>query len=250
MNQVVENSANTNSTGGAIDNSVMEKCPMLNMPVIKSLVYKDIYLNRKLIATYIGGAIFALSIISLGEWQFFMGSIVLISMMIGLGNHQLSTSMISERKEQTLVFIMSQPVSPADYAMAKFLSNIAMFFVPWSFLFLTTIGVLILTPLPDGLLPFTVLICVLILLNHCITWSIAMEVESEGIILTIMIGLNCLFNPALYFLADSPDIGGHTRGADIVWNATSINVLILEVVAIVLLFIATLYFQMRKKVFI
>ena len=126
----------------------------LNMPVIKQLVYKDWYLNRKLLAIYVGGGILSLSILSLGEWQFFMGSIMFITMLVALGNHQLSVTMINERKEQTLAFVMSLPVSPADYAMAKFLSNMVLFFVPWLLLVMVTTGVILLTPLPDGLLAF------------------------------------------------------------------------------------------------
>src|SRR6187431_2950585 len=223
--------------------------PALNMPVIKQLVYKDWYLNRKLLATYVGCGIFSLCIISLGEWQFFMGSIMLISMMVGMGNHQLSVTMISERKEQTLAFVMSLPVSPADYAMAKFLSNMVLFFIPWSLLVLATTAVILLTPLPDGLLAFTLLILVLIAVNHCICWSVTMFTEAEGSFLIVMIGLNCLLNPALYFLARSPEIGGHNRDDSFLWSGTATQVLVCEILAIVLLLVGTLYFRSRKKVF-
>ncbi|HEY0894622.1 MAG TPA: hypothetical protein VGE32_16285, partial [Cellvibrio sp.] len=86
-------------------NSIANRA-VLNMPVIKQLVYKDWYLNRKLLAVYVGGGIFSLSIISLGEWQFFMGAIMFITMLVAMGNHQLSVTMINERKEQTLAFVM------------------------------------------------------------------------------------------------------------------------------------------------
>ncbi len=221
----------------------------LNMPVIKQLIYKDWYLNRKLLATYVGGGIFSLCLISFGEWQFFMGSIMLISMMVGMGNHQLAATMINERKEQTLAFVMSLPVSPADYAMAKFLSNMVLFFIPWALLVLATTAVILLTPLPDGLIAFTLLICVLIAVNHCICWSVTMATETEASFLIVMIGLNCLLNPALYFLARSPDIGGHNRGDSFIWTATASQVLVCEIFAIVLLLVGTLYFRSRKKVF-
>lgn len=222
---------------------------LLNMPVIKQLVYKDWYLNRKLLAVYVGGGILSLSIISLGEWQFFMGAIMFITMLVAMGNHQLSVTMINERKEQTLAFVMSLPVSPADYAMAKFLSNMVLFFVPWSLLTLVTTLVILFTPLPDGLVAFTLLICVLIAVNHCICWSVTMATETEGSFLLVMIGLNCLLNPALYFLARSPDIGRHNLDPDFIWTSTATQVLVCEILAIVLLLVGTLYFRSRKKVF-
>lgn len=222
--------------------------PGLNMRVIKQLVYKDWYLNRKLLAIYIGGGIFSLSILSLGEWQFFMGSIMFITMLVALGNHQLSVTMINERKEQTLAFVMSLPVSPADYAMAKFLSNMVLFFVPWLLLVAVTTGVILLTPLPDGLLAFTLLVCVLIAVNHCICWSVTMFTETEAAFLMVMIGLNCLLNPALYFLARSPNIG-LSRGENFIWTDTATLVLSGEIFVILLLLLGTLYFRSRKKVF-
>lgn len=222
---------------------------LLNMPVIKQLVYKDWYLNRKLLAVYVGGGIFSLSIISLGEWQFFMGAIMFITMLVAMGNHQLSVTMINERKEQTLAFVMSLPVSPADYAMAKFLSNMVLFFVPWSLLTLVTTLVILFTPLPDGLVAFTLLICVLIAVNHCICWSVTMATETEASFLMVMIGLNCLLNPALYLLARSPDIGGHNLSQSFIWTSTATLVLVCEILAIVLLLVGTLYFRSRKKVF-
>lgn len=222
---------------------------LLNMPVIKRLVYKDWYLNRKLLAVYVGGGIFSLSIISLGEWQFFMGAIMFITMLVAMGNHQLSVTMINERKEQTLAFVMSLPVSPADYAMAKFLSNMVLFFVPWLLLTLVAITVILLTPLPDGLVAFTLLVCGLIAVNHCICWSVTMATETEASFLMVMIGLNCLFNPALYLLARSPNIGGHNLNGEVIWTTTATLVLLCEILAIVLLLVGTLYFRSRKKVF-
>lgn len=249
MNPLIE-TANSKQQGNyALGEDPLANRPLLNMPVIKQLVYKDWYLNRKLIATYVGGAIFALSILSLGEWQFYMGAILLMSMMIGLGNHQLGTTMINERKEQTLAFVMSLPVSPADYAMAKFLSNLVIFVVPWSVLTALTAGVILLTPLPDGFLTFALLVCVLILLNHCISWCVAMVTASEGAILIIMIGLNCLLNPALYVISKFPDIGGYSQQPVFIWSSSATQVLLVQLLVIVLLVFFTMCFRLRKKVF-
>ena len=250
MNPIIDTSVNTHQgSSGSVDGDPRVNRPVLNMPVIKQLVYKDWYLNRKLLAVYIGGGIFSLSIISLGEWQFFMGSIMFITMLVAMGNHQLSVTMINERKEQTLAFVMSLPVSPADYAMAKFLSNMVLFFIPWSLLTLVTLLVILFTPLPDGLIAFTLLVCVLIAVNHCICWGVTMVTETEASFLMVMIGLNCLLNPALYFLARSPNIGGNNLNQIFIWSSTATLVLVCEILAIVLLLVGTLYFRSRKKVF-
>lgn len=237
----------------AFSNTALEdqeaKQPLINMPVIKPLVFKDWHLNRKLIATYVGGGILGLSIISLGEWQFFLGAITFLSMMVGLGNHQIAVTMINERKEQTLPFVMSLPVSPTDYAVAKLLSNMLIFFVPWLLLTLMVAIIILVTPMYDGFLPFAILVCVLVALNHCVTWSVGMATESEGAIMGVMIGLNCLLNPALYFLARSPEISHYSKSPDIHWAGLPIQVLLLEILAIVGVIALSFYLQTRKKVF-
>ena len=76
-----------------------------------------------------------------------------------------------------------------------------------------------------------------------------MVTETEASFLMVMIGLNCLLNPALYFLARSPDIGMHNLSPHFIWTGTATLVLVCEILAIVLLLVGTLYFRSRKKVF-
>lgn len=229
--------------------NTVEPSMTFNFPVIKKLVYKDLYLMRKLIAVYVAGIILSLSIISLGEWQFFMGAVLFISMVVGLGNHQISTTLINERKEQTMSFVMSLPVSPADYAMAKLLSTMTTYLIPWILITLSVVLVVWLTALPDGLIPFAVIVSVLVLLNHCITWSAGMAWENEGSVLAVMIGLNCLLNPELYFLVRTPEIYTHINSPDIVWTGLPIKILLLAIVGIFSVLFASFYFHARKKSF-
>ena len=102
----------------------------INVSMIKKLILKDWHLTRKVIAMYMGGAILALSFISLGETWFYMASVLLICMLIGLGNHQIAITIIGERKEQTLPFVMSLPISPVDYAIGKLIANVSIFSSP------------------------------------------------------------------------------------------------------------------------
>jgi ABC-2 type transport system permease protein len=226
-----------------------ERVMTFNFPIIKKLVYKDLYLIRKLIAAYIAGIILSLSLISLGEWQFYMGAVLFISMVVGLGNHQLGATLINERKEQTLSFVMSLPVSPRDYAMAKLLSTVVTYFIPWLLITISMVLVIWLTPMSDGLIPFTVIVSTLVLLHHCITWSAGMALETEGAVLATMIGLNCVLNPELYFLIRIPEIYTHINTPDIVWAGLPIKILLLCVAGIFLVLSASFYFHARKKSF-
>ena len=234
----------------AFSNSSLAKPAMtFNFSIIRKLVYKDLFLIRKLIAVYVVGIMLSLSLISLGEWQFYMGAVLFISMVVGLGNHQLGATLINERKEQTLSFIMSLPISPTDYALAKLLSTIVTYFIPWLLITIAMVLVIWFTSLPDGLIPFTVIVAILVLLNHCITWSAGMALETEGAVLAIMIGLNCLLNPELYFLIRAPEIFTHVNTQNIVWAGLPIKILLLAITGIFVVLAASFYFHARKKSF-
>ncbi|GGY83791.1 hypothetical protein GCM10011613_30870 [Cellvibrio zantedeschiae] len=222
----------------------------LNQPMIKKLIAKDWHLTRKINALYLAGGIFALSFISLGEWQFYIGSVFLITVLIGLGNHQIAITIVQERKEQTLPFIMTLPISPMDYIIAKMIANMTIFIVPWLIILAGMVVVFIATPIPDGLLPFSIILCLLMLVNYCITWSVGTALATEGATIFVMIVLNCLVNPAMYLLGKTPEIGSHTKDAYMVWNSTATGIVLAEVLIAVLALIVAVCIQARKKVFL
>ncbi len=222
----------------------------LNIPLIKILVKKDWYLTQKFMALYVGGSIFALSFISLGEWQFFMGVTLLMAMVIGMANHLVGITIVNERKEQTLPFIMTLPITPTDYAVAKLIANKSLFFIPWLAILIMTIGVFTFTALPDGLIPFSIILCTYFLLSYCVIWAVGMTVETEGIVIFVMAAMNCLIGPIIYALAKNPDISSHFQSATQVWNNASISVLLLELFLIVVSLTIAFYLQARKKTFL
>ena len=222
----------------------------LNIPLIKILVKKDWYLTRKFMAIYVGGSIFALSFISLGEWQFFMGVTLLMAMVIGMANHLVGITIVNERKEQTLPFIMTLPITPTDYAVAKLIANKSLFFIPWLAILIMTIGVFTFTAIPDGLIPFSSILCTYFLLSYCVIWAVGMTVETEGIVIFVMASMNCLIGPIIYVLAKSPDISSHFQSPTQVWNSASLSALFIQLFLIVLTLAIAFYLQARKKTFL
>lgn len=222
----------------------------LNIDLIKKLVIKDWHLTRKIIAMYMGGAILALSFISLGEAAFYMASVLLICMLIGLGNHQIAITLINERKEQTLPFIMTLPISPRDYAAAKLIANISIFLIPWLIILLGLIGVIYTTGIANGLIPYSVIFCTFFLLNYFLTWAIGMAVESEGGVIFVMVFLNCLTSPFMYVLGKTPALMSNIQGQEAIWNSTSIGILSAEILLALLALAVAFFIQSRKKTFL
>lgn len=222
----------------------------INVSMIKKLILKDWYLNQKIIAMYMAGSILALSVISLGEAQFYMASVLLICMLIGLGNHQIAITIINERKEQTLPFIMSLPISPLDYAIAKLIANMTLFIIPWILIVAGLLAVLITTELPNGLIPYSIIFCTFFLVNYVITWAVGMAFESEGVIIFVMVFLNCLTSPFMYVLGKTPAVMNNIQGKEALWNTTSTSILLTEIILAVLVMLITLFLQTRKKTFL
>lgn len=222
----------------------------LNMPIIKILIHKDWYLLRKIIAIYVVGALFALSFISLGEWQFFMGTTLLISMLIGLGNHQINNTIINERKEHTLPFVMSLPITPIDYVVAKLIANMSLFVIPWFIISAMTIAVFWFTAVPNGVVPLSVILGLYFLLCYCVTWAAGMISESEGVVLFVMIFMNCMIGPIIYTVTRFKEISQYIFGDTPVWSIQAVSIIIFQLLVILLAVTCAFYSQARKKTFL
>ncbi|WP_039917833.1 ABC-2 transporter permease [Cellvibrio mixtus] len=222
----------------------------LNTPLIKILIAKDWHIQRKNIAIYMVGGLLALSFISGGEWQFFMGTTLLISALIGLGNHQITSSIVNERKEHTLPFIMSLPVTPMDYLVAKLIANMSLFIVPWLIVCAATLVVFWITPIPNGFIPLTVIIGVYLFLCYCVSWSVGMISESEAVVIFTMVFTNCLIGPIMYTVTRFSSISSHIAAAEAVWSIEAVGAIVIQAVIILLALASAFYWQARKKTFL
>ena len=152
-----------------------------NASIIRLLVAKDWQLFQKQLALYVLAGIVALCLLALAKpWAFYLGSLMLIVVVVAAACFSISASLMVERKEHTLAFVMSLPVSPWDFTIAKLLGNLVTFGVPFLVLCLGTLGTVLFTPLPDGLFVYALLIFGYVLFAYSVALSIAMTVESEG----------------------------------------------------------------------
>ncbi len=222
----------------------------INMPVVRLLVLKDWQLFEKPLAAHVAAGIVALGLLGLARpWSFYLGSLLLIVVLVASACFAISNSLLTERKERTLPFVMSLPVSPLDFYLAKLLGNLITFGVPFAIMGLGTLGVILLTPLPDGLLMLALPLFGHILLAFCISLSVAMAVESEGWNIFVMIGTMLLINPLIMLLGQIPAIGGATKGEALIWSAPLLGILAAQVLVSVAVVAASAWVHCRKKSF-
>jgi ABC-type Na+ efflux pump permease subunit len=64
----------------------------------------------------------------------------LITVIISIGAQMAVSTIVTERKEQTLSFVMSLPISYREYTACKVWGNLIIFLVPWLTMLLGSFG--------------------------------------------------------------------------------------------------------------
>jgi ABC-2 type transport system permease protein len=220
----------------------------MNYAMIQRLILKDWYLHRWQILGSLAGAAGAMAfVVFCGTAGFYIGLTLLITVLVVVGAQLAIASSVTERKEQTLAFIMSLPISYRDYTTAKILSNLLIFLIPWTAVCLASAAILLLAPgATQGLFPFTAIMCVEILLSTCMLSCVAIMTESQGWTTTAIIVGNVAVNIVGYMIAHIRPIAAGMSGHSIAWTSAATMCLLGELALIALLFTLTYFVQGRK----
>jgi ABC-2 type transport system permease protein len=223
----------------------------MNYAMVKRLVLKDWYLQRWAILASLAGVIATLGIIATGgKVAFLLGLILLIMVIISIGAQMAVSTIVTERKEQTLPFVMSLPISYREYTASKIWGNLLIFLVPWLTMVLGSFGLLLLSPSSRGLLPYAAIMSTEILLSTCVILAVALITESQGwTVAAIMVG-NLAVNGLGYVFAHIGGIAKGMWGPTIQWSGAASAVLLAELTTVALLLAGTFFVQSRKKDFL
>jgi ABC-2 type transport system permease protein len=224
----------------------------MNTSRVKRLIQKDWYFNRGAIAAYVVVGLLSLLAIGLGgEGGFYGGSILLITVMISIGIHLVMITVIHERTEQTLPFVMTLPVSAKEYTTAKILGNMLIFSLTWIILVIGTVAVIAgRGAIPDGLIPFAVVILGYLFTSYCLTLSVALITESQGWTIGAMVLGNLLLQGVMYGVSHAPGAAQSFAANAIVWRQPIAGLLGVEVAVVLFLLGLTFYLQSRKTDFL
>jgi hypothetical protein len=221
-----------------------------NLPLIRLLVVKDWQLFQKFLAACVLGGIVALALLGLAKpWAFHLGSTLLIVVLVSSACFSISTSLLVERKEQTLAFVMSLPVTPLDFTLAKLAGNLLTFFVPFLVMLGGTLMVILGTPLPDGLVVLAALVFGHILAAYGLSLAVAMRVESEGWNTFVMISSMVMVNPFLLLIGQFDAITKTVRTEAIVWSDPALAILGIQVLLFGAAIVSTAWSLGRRPAF-
>lgn len=217
----------------------------------RKLIAKELYLYRWLLVGATGAGFAALLTAASGEFGFNIGFLVWLTAIIALGVMLALFGVSSERKERSLLFILSLPLSPADYVRAKLLGLLACFLLPWAALSAGAVGLVLAMPgIADGLLPYTVLLCAFLLMNFTVVLCAVLHVNSEAGMGGVIVLTNMSVSLFMMGIGRIPDLGEHMGKPDAVWNTPFWLMLAAELAITLIALALPLVFAARRRDFL
>ncbi|MDN4500850.1 hypothetical protein QX776_00395 [Alteromonadaceae bacterium BrNp21-10] len=223
----------------------------INTPMIVKLIAKDWHLYKKFMLGYCALGVIAAGIMTLPtDFSFHLGVVVLITVLIGASAHVLFASIVIEKKESQLSFIMGLPINVTDYALSKLLGGIAIYLTCWLPIVLVTLLIFTFSPIPNGLIPMLILCALEILVGTVLLLSVGITSGSEAVTIVTMVIINLLFNVFLFAVVRLEGIHLHMAAETAVFNQTVMSLIGAGVLIILLIIAVTTYIKSRKVCFL
>lgn len=218
--------------------------------VVRQLVLKDLYLIRWVVLGSTASGAVSLLLSPLGGLMFYVGTVAFICVLVVLNIFVVMNLVAQEKKEKALVFVLSLPLSTAQYTAAKMLSGVIAFGAPWLTLTLLSIAVIDLTALPNGLIPATAAISAYLLLYYTVLFAVALTRDSATAMGGVIIAGNISINFLVPLVFRLPSVAASARGPAAVWGADIVTVVVLELAAGVLALAFAYVRQTRRTDFL
>jgi ABC-2 type transport system permease protein len=224
----------------------------MNNTMIHHLVRKDLRMMSTPVLCYFIAGLVAVAMLAMeNKAAFYGGMVLMISALVTLSVHPPVNSLCHERKEGTLAFIMSLPISPRDYLWSKLIFNLLTFFVPSIVLMLITWALFAWqAAIPDGMIPFVVILFAAIGTNAVLILAVAVVTESLEKTIVTMAACNLAFHAVFYAAANLDAMQKHIGGPVAVWDGTVFAFLAAFAVIVAATLAATVWLQARKTDFL
>lgn len=219
--------------------------------MVWKLVVKDWQVYQKQLAGFVAGMLLALGLVGMGTpLMASAGALLLLVQLLVVGTYAIQSSIMAERKLQTVPFIMSLPVTPMDVYWGKLLANLVIYLVPFLLVTGGLLALILSTPRPDGAVPWLAVVALFMLAIFCVSLCVAIAVETEGWNIFAILALMTLIGPFLYWVSRLDGIVQYLKTDDIVWSAPVLGVLAAEVAVIAVAILVTSWIHARKASFL
>jgi ABC-2 type transport system permease protein len=202
--------------------------------VTRKLIAKEVHVNRWLIVAAVVSILVSLGIAATGRVGFNIGSITWITGIVAFGVIMAFYGVTNERKENSLQFVLSLPLGPRDYLLAKVLGLLLCYLGVWVVATAGAVALVLFSDVPDGMLPYTVLLAVFLLTNFSLVLCCALHARTEGAMNAVIVATNLFVTLYMFGVATVPGLTSHMYGPVAVWNGTAFAILAIELCALAL----------------
>jgi ABC-2 type transport system permease protein len=224
----------------------------MSRSIVTRLILKDFYLQWPTLAgsLLLGFAMLAIALFGGGPITFYVGSVSFICVLILLNVLLVGSSVAQEKKDRVMLFVLSLPVSTTQYAVAKLVSSLLAFLIPFCLLGAAAVLVIALTPIPHGMIPLTLAVMMYVCLYFCIFLAVALAADSVGLNTMVMIAGNVLLNFLIAWLLNRPSVANASKAAVAIWTPEILATLAVEILGSLIALGAALFTIVRKKDFL
>lgn len=219
--------------------------------VTRKLIGKELYVNR----WFIGGAavagVLSAAVASYGKTAFNIGALTWLTTVIAFGVMIAIYGVMNERKENSLQFVLSLPLSIHEYVRAKLFGLLLCFLIPWTFAVAAAVWLVLGTAhVPDGLLPYTLLLSLYMFTNFAVVLCGTLHARTDALVSAVIVVTNMGVSVFMFTVGTLPGLTAHMQGATPVWNGTFFNVLIVELIVLAIAITLPLATAARRRDFI
>ncbi len=219
--------------------------------IIRELVVKDLRIMKIPALCYWLGGLSAIALAVLwGDAAGTVSFILFVSALFATGVHAAMQTVTEERREKNLPFIMSLPITIADYTKAKMAANLILGGGIWLTLSAASYVIFIGNVMPHGAIPFMTIILVQVLLAYIVILTTAMVFSGLAPAITAIVAANLGSQALLWWISDFHGVRSTVNGMEAIWNGTYGTVLGLQWATIGALIGLTFYAQSRKTEFL
>ena len=219
--------------------------------VTRKLIAKELYVNRWFLVGAAIPAALSAGACAFGETAFNVGALTWLTTVIAFGVMIALYGVMNERKEHSLQFVLSLPLSISEYVRAKLFGLLLCYAVVWVIASGSAIAMVLGAPaVPDGLLPYTILLCVFMLANFAVVLCAALHARSESMTTAAIIVTNMAVSVFMFTVGAMQGLKTYMFGLTPVWNDTFFNVLIVELIVLAIAVTLPLATAARRRDFL
>ena len=222
----------------------------MSSSVVTRYVLKDLYLSWPLMVGAVAIALLAVPLTALGSVGLFSAMILVVVAGAAPSSFICMYLIAMERKEKSHIFALSLPISGAQAQLAKVLAAATAYLVPWVVMAAGTIGLFTVLHVPQGTLPFGMMLWVFLLDQFCLMLAVTAAVGSEAASTAVIVTCNVLISFYFFIFLNTSTVGKSLASPVAVWSPFVLKVIFIELAIAVLLIAAMAWRLSRTRDFI